>query len=134
MDECRITLSGRQRPVPAPEGCASICTTHDTDQGIPRSETHFPTLPLDLKRKGVIFTAMGALSKIPHNDYSEQANCEHLVGGLAVGIDVKLDNVNLAPLKVARFTRVVVALGSHLFAAGSKTSFGQLKQIAEGRG
>jgi hypothetical protein len=54
-----------------------------------------------------------------------------LVGGLAVGIDVKLDNVNVAQLKVARFTRLVVAPGSHLLAAGSKTPFGQLKQIAE---
>jgi hypothetical protein len=54
-----------------------------------------------------------------------------LVGGLAVGIDVKLDNVNVAQPKVARFTRLVVAPGNHLLAAGSKTPFGQLKQIAE---
>jgi hypothetical protein len=54
-----------------------------------------------------------------------------LVGGLAVRIDVKLDNVNVAQPKVARFTRLVVAPGSHLLAVGSKTPFGQLKQIAE---
>jgi hypothetical protein len=62
----------RHRAVPAPEGCGSIYTTHDTDQGIQRSKTHFPASPLDLTRKGVIFAAMGAPSKIPHNDYSEQ--------------------------------------------------------------
>jgi hypothetical protein len=197
MAECRITFQPRHRAVPAPEGCGAIYTTHDTDHGVQRSKTHFAASPLDLTRKGVIFTAMGAPSKIPHNDYSEQwrrykkfkklrlfyllgwipviavyimlirifgnftlvffapyvllgyaaaigeSICPPanyglvylhrgpLVGGLAVGIDVKLDNVKVAQLKVARFTRLVVAPGSHLLAAGSKTPFGELKQIAE---
>jgi len=57
--ECRITFSVAHRAVPAPEGCGSIYTTHDTDQGIQRSKTHFPASSLDLTGKGVIFTAMG---------------------------------------------------------------------------
>ena len=41
MAECRITFQRRHRAVPAPEGCGAIYTTHDTDQGIQRSKTHF---------------------------------------------------------------------------------------------
>jgi hypothetical protein len=69
---------------------------------------------------------------------SPPANCGfvyvhrgRLVGGLAVGFNVKLDNVDVALLRAARFTRLVVRPGSHLLVAGPRKQFGQFAQIAE---
>jgi hypothetical protein len=50
------------------------------------------------------------------------------VGGFAVGFDVDLDSQTVAHLKVGRFTRLVVAPGSHLLNVGPKKAFGQVAQ------
>jgi hypothetical protein len=54
------------------------------------------------------------------------------VGGQAIGFDVDLDTVTVAQLKAARFTRLVVASGSHTLKAGPKKSFGQIAQANKG--
>jgi hypothetical protein len=54
------------------------------------------------------------------------------VGGQAIGFDVDLDMVTVAQLKAARFTRLVVAPGSHTLKAGLKKSFGQIASASKG--
>jgi hypothetical protein len=54
------------------------------------------------------------------------------VGGHAIGFDVDLDTLTVAQLKAARFTRLVVAPGSHTLKAGPKKSFGQIAQANKG--
>ncbi len=54
------------------------------------------------------------------------------VGGHAIGFDVDLDNLTVAQLKAARFTRLVVTPGSHTLKAGPKKSFGQIAQANKG--
>jgi hypothetical protein len=54
------------------------------------------------------------------------------IGGQAIGFDVDLDTVTVTQLKAARFTRLVVAPGSHTLKAGPKKSFGQIAQAAKG--
>jgi hypothetical protein len=55
------------------------------------------------------------------------------VGGLLVGFNVKLDNEDVALLKVVRFTRLVVAPGSHQLVVGPKNLSAHIaeKQTAE---
>jgi hypothetical protein len=53
------------------------------------------------------------------------------VGGLVVGFNVKLDHADVALLKVARFTRLVVAPGRHQLVVGPKKLFGQFARVAE---
>ncbi|WP_263381435.1 hypothetical protein [Granulicella arctica] len=47
-----------------------------------------------------------------------------LAGG-AIGFDVELDSQSVTQLKAGRFTRVVVAPGTHLLKAGPQKAFGQ---------
>jgi hypothetical protein len=53
------------------------------------------------------------------------------IGGLLVGFNVSLDHSDVALLRVARFTRLVVAPGTHQLVVGPRKQFGQLGKIAE---
>lgn len=53
------------------------------------------------------------------------------IGGILVGFNVNLDKSDVALLRVARFTRLVVAPGTHHLVVGPKKQFGQLGKIAE---
>ena len=75
------------------------------------------------------------LAEVPPADYGfVYVHRDSNVGGLAVGFNVNLDNVDVAFLRLSRFTRLVVAPGKHHLIVGLKKQTGGIianQQTAE---